>query len=192
MDSTLKSMYSAQIKFYKDEDKHRRRQEQAAKRKKGDTKGPAAAFKKQEKEAKKGFWGMLGNLFKSILSNPMFLKFMAALGLAAVGVATFNKALEDLKNGTVTWARSIRAQLDDSFSKFNAKLGTWLDDLKVKWGKFTDDVANSRAGRAAKAGAKAAKAGTAELFQKLSQKFPGLTKQLDDFKVRLNKTTTCT
>ena len=36
MDSTLKSMYSAQLKFYKDEDKYRRRREQAEKRRRGD------------------------------------------------------------------------------------------------------------------------------------------------------------
>ena len=191
MDSTLKKIYTAQENYYKAEDKHRRRQEQAAKRAKADTKAPGSIFKnKGDKEDKKK-GSLLGKLFGGLLKNPTFLKFLAAVGGATVAIIALKKAFEDLKNGTVIWWREVKRQWEEGLAEQRRKWNQWWDDFKVKsskgWDNFKtkanklfDDIANSRS-------FKDFKRGFQEMGKAFNKKFPGISKSLDDVTIRFKK-----
>ena len=187
MDSTLKKIYTAQEKYYGAEDKHRRRQEQAAKRAKADTKAPGSIFKKGDKEEKKkGGW--LGKLFGNLLKNPAVIKFLAALGAVTAAAWALNKAFNDLKEGTVIWWREVKRQWTEGFAEQKRKWAQWWDDFKVKssknWDNFKtktnklfDDIWNSRS-------FKDFKKGLQEAGEQITKKFPRLGKSLDDISTR--------
>jgi muramidase (phage lysozyme) len=190
MDSTLKKMYAVQVKGQKDEEKWRRRQEQAAKRQKADQKSPMGAFKNDKDDKKKGK-GLFGKLFDFLSKNPALVKFLAALGGITVAALALKKAFEDLKNGTVIWWGEVQKQWTKRFNEQKQKWAKWWDDFKVKtnkgWKNFKtktskmfDDIANSRS-------FKDFKRGIQEAGEAFTKKFPGLAKALDDVKVKFGK-----
>ena len=190
MDSTLKKIYDVQVRGQKEDEKWRRRQEQAAKRKKADQKSPMGAFKNDKDEKKKGK-GLFGKLFDFLSKNPALVKFLAALGGLTLTAIALKKAFEDLKNGTVIWWREVKKQWTKRFNEQKQKWAKWWDDFKVKtnkgWKNFKtktsklfDDIANSRS-------FKDFKKGLQEAGEAFTKRFPGISKALDDVKVKFGK-----
>ncbi len=199
MDTTLKKMYSAQLNEYKLEDKHRRRQEQAEKRKKADKKSPMGAFKKDKKDDKKEK-GFLGKLFEGLMKNPALLKFLAALGGITVGALALKKAFDDLKEGTVLWLREFKRQtaeafgnlktkIDEGFAKFKKNLDEFFGKFKIDEGfakfkknadEFFTNFQNSKAW-------KGFKKGLNEAGETIAKKFPKAASALDDIGKKFNK-----
>ena len=190
MDSTLKKIYDVQVKGQKNDEKWRRRQEQADKRKKADQKAPMGAFKNDKDDKKKGK-GLFGKLFDFLSKNPALVKFLAALGGITVAALALKKAFDDLKEGTVIWFRELKKQWTDNFNTQKQKWSKWWDDFKVKtndgWKNFKtktskmfDDIANSRA-------FKDFKRGFQEAGEALTKKFPGISKALEDVKIKFGK-----
>lgn len=167
MDSTLKKIYSAQIKEYKLEDKHRRRLEQAEKRKKADKKSPMGAFKK-DKEKKDG-----GSFWKNLLTNPAFIKFAAALTGITVAALALKRAFDDLKEGTVLWLREFKKQTAEALGNLKTKIDDAFAGFKKNADDFFTKFQNSKAW-------KGFKKGLNEVVESLAKKFPKAAAALDD------------
>ena len=176
MDSTLKKIYSAQLKEQKLEDKHRRRLEQAEKRQKADKKSPMSAFSKDKDKDKKdggGFW-------KSLLTNPAFLKFAAALAGVAATALALKKAFEDLKEGTVLWLREFKAQTAEALGNLKTKIDDAFSGFKKNADDFFTNFRNSK-------GWKGFKKGLDEVAESFAKKFPKAASALDDIGKQFKK-----
>ena len=171
MDTTLQKIYSAQTKGLKEEEKYRRRQEQADKRRGADKKSPMSAFKKDKDDKKEK--GFLSKLFEGLMKNPGLVKFLAALAGITVGAIALKKAFDDLKEGTVIWLREFKKQTAEALGNLKNKLGDWFSGFKKNADDFFKKLQDSTSW-------KGFKKGLAEAGESLAKKFPKMAGVLDD------------
>ena len=171
MDTTLQKIYSAQIKGLKEEEKYRRRQEQADKRRGADKKSPMSAFKKDKDDKKEK--GFLSKLFEGLMKNPGIVKFLAALAGITVGAIALKKAFDDLKEGTTIWLREFKKQTAEALGNLKIKLGDWFSGFKKNADDFFKKFQDLKSW-------KGFKKGLAEAGESLAKKFPKMSGVLDD------------